>query len=246
MFMNKIGGDGEGLTYSRNAGALTPEQLARKYMPIVRKIAWHVHGRVSSAIEIEDLLQIGMLALVEAANGYEDRGFGFPTYAQMRVRGAMIDHLRRHATLCRSGMARRKQINAVRSRLEQRLGRVPTEAEMSAEMGLSPADYRELADSAEMVQNQSMDEVYSDQSMWFADLEDRADEVLEKESLKAALAQCITKLPEREGMVLQLYFVEEMNLEEIGATLDIGAARVCQIKKAALDKLRVLLKEWAE
>ena len=244
--MNKISADGEGLTYGRKGGAMTPEQLARKYMPIVRKIAWHVHGRVSSAIEIEDLLQIGMVALVEAANGYEDRGFGFPTYAQMRIRGAMIDHLRRHATLCRSGMAKRKQISAVRARLQQQLGRAPSEAEMSVEMGLEPAAYRELADAAEMVQHQSMDEVYSDQSMWFADHEDRADEALEKESLKAELAQCITKLPEREALVLQLYFVEEMNLEEIGITLDIGAARVCQIKKAALDKLRGLLGEWAD
>lgn len=246
MFMNKIASDQDGLTYGRKAGVLTPEQLARKYMPLVRKIAWHVHGRVSSAIEVEDLLQIGMVALVEAANGYEDRGFGFPTYAQMRIRGAMIDHLRRHATLCRSGMAKRKQIGAVRARLEQQLGREPGEAEMADAMNLSPSDYRELADAAEMVQHQSMDEVYSDQSMWFADLDDRADQVLEKESLKAALAQCIARLPEREGIVLQLYFVEEMNLEEIGATLDIGAARVCQIKKAALDKLRGYLADWVE
>jgi RNA polymerase sigma factor FliA len=247
MYMNKIEPESEApLTYSRKAGAVSPEQLARQYMPIVRKIAWHVHGRVSNAIEIEDLLQIGMVALVEAANSYQDRGFGFATYAQMRVRGAMIDHLRRHATICRSGMAKRKQLGAVRARLEQQLGRNPSETEMCAELGMDPADYREMADSAELVQQQSIDEVYSDQSMWFADVEDRADEVLEKESLKAALAQCITRLPEREAMVLQLYFVEEMNLEEIGATLDIGAARVCQIKKSALDKLRELLREWAE
>jgi RNA polymerase sigma factor FliA len=246
MYMSRIGAEGEALTYGRKAGAQKPEQLARQYMPIVRKIAWHVHGRVSSAIEIEDLLQIGMVALVEAANSYEDRGFGFATYAQMRVRGAMIDHLRRHATLCRSGMAKRKQIMAVRARLEQKLGRAPGEAEMSAEMGLAPSEYREMADAAEMVQQQSIDEVYSDQSMWFVDVEDRADDVLERESLKAAVAACIGKLPEREALVLQLYFVEELNLDEIGATLDIGAARVCQIKKAALDKLRVLLREWAE
>lgn len=236
--------EGETLTYGRKAGVQSPERLARQYMPLVRKIAWHVHGRVSNAIEIEDLLQIGMVALVESANGYEDRGFGFATYAQMRIRGAMIDHLRRHATLCRSGMAKRKELAGVRARLEQKLGRVPLEAEMSAEMGLAPSEYRELADSAEYVQEHSMDEVYSDQSMWFADVEDRADDVMERESLKKALAACVGKLPEREAMVLQLYFVEEMNLEEIGATLDIGAARVCQIKKAALDKLRALLKDW--
>ena len=246
MYVNRIEAEGEALTYGRKGGAHRPEQLARQYMPLVRKIAWHVHGRVSNAIEIEDLLQIGMVALVEAANGYEDRGFGFATYAQMRVRGAMIDHLRRHATLCRSGMAKRKELMAVRSRLEQQLGRSPVEAEMSVAMGLEPSDYREMADAAEMVQQHSMDEVYSDQSMWFADVEDRIDDVLERDSLKQALAQCIGKLPEREALVLQLYFVEELNLDEIGATLDIGAARVCQIKKSALDKLRVLLREWAE
>jgi RNA polymerase sigma factor for flagellar operon FliA len=91
-----------------------------------------------------------------------------------------------------------------------------------------------------------MDEVYSDQSMWFADVEDRADDILERESLKKAVAACIAELPQREGLVLQLYFVEEMNLDEIGQTLDIGAARVCQIKKAALDKLRTRLAEWAD
>ena len=143
-------------------------------------------------------------------------------------------------------MAKRKEIAGVRNRLEQQLGRLPSEAEMSSEMGLEPAAYREVADSVEMVQHTSMDEVYSDQSMWFADVEDRADQVLERESLKKALAACIGELPQREAMVLQLYFVEEMNLEEIGQTLDIGAARVCQIKKAALDKLREKLRDWDE
>lgn len=244
MFMNRIAADGDALTYGRTARAPSPEQLARQYMPLVRKIAWHVHGRVSSAIDIEDLLQIGMVALVEAANGFEDRGLGFASYAQMRIRGAMIDSLRRQATICRSAMAKRKQLTEVRRRLEQRLGRTPGETEMAAEMNLDAAAYREMVDAAEMVQEQSMDEVYSDQSMWFADLEERADEKLERESLKAMLAGSIRQLPEREAMVLQLYFVEEMNLEEIGATLDIGAARVCQIKKAALDKLRGMLREW--
>ena len=243
MYMNKIAAGAH--TYGK-PGEHSPERLARQYMPLVRKIAWHVHGRVSTAIEVEDLLQIGMVALVEAANSFEVRGLGFAAYAQLRVRGAMIDHLGRQATLCRSAMAKRKEIAGVRNRLEQQLGRLPTEAEMSSEMGLEPAAYREVADSVEMVQHTSMDEVYSDQSMWFADVEDRADQVLERESLKKALAACIGELPQREAMVLQLYFVEEMNLEEIGQTLDIGAARVCQIKKAALDKLREKLRDWDE
>jgi len=230
-------------TYGRRA-AQSPEALVRAHMPLVRKIAWHVHGRVASAIETEDLVQIGMVALVEAANSFEDRGHAFATYATLRIRGAMIDHLRRHALICRSAMARRRELAAVRQKLEGRLGRAPTEEEMAAEMGLDAASYRALVDENQAVQQESIDEIYSDHSMWFADLDEQADERIDRERLKEAVARAIRQLPERDALVLQLYFVEEMNLEEIGQTLGVGAARICQIKKAALDKLRATLAGW--
>ncbi len=226
-------------TYRRRPAQTDRAALARAHMPLVRRIAWHVHGRVSSAIDIEDLVQIGMVALVEAANAYEDRGHNFATYASMRVRGGMIDHLRRHATICRSGMARRRELAATRARLAGRFGRQPSDAEMAAEMGLDAASYHAAAAAAQSVQQESLDDVYSDQSIWFADAEDEgADAMLDRERLKSVLAGAIQRLPEREALVLQLYFVEELNLEEIGQTLGIGAARVCQIKKSALDTLR--------
>ena len=112
---------------------------------------------------------------------------------------------------------------------------------MAEEMSLDAADYRALVDDSQAVQQQSIDEVYSDHSMWFADVTEAADEAIERDQLKAAVAEAIRTLPERDAMVLQLYFVEEMNLEEIGQTLGVGAARVCQIKKAALDRVRALL-----
>jgi len=232
-------------TYGRRPARQSPADLARAHMPLVRRIAWHVHGRVSSAIDIEDLVQIGMVALVEAANGFEDRGFAFATYATMRIRGAMIDHLRRHATIVRSAMARKRELNAARAKLESTLRRPASEAEMAQAMGLDAGAYRELVDSTGAIHHESLDEIYSDQSMWFADVEERIDETLEKEDLRRALAERISELPEREAMVLQLYFVEEMNLEEIGQTLGVGAARVCQIKKAALDRLRASLRDWS-
>jgi RNA polymerase sigma factor for flagellar operon FliA len=231
-------------TYSRQPRP-APEALINAHLPLVRKIAWHVHGRVASAIEIEDLVQTGMVALIEAANGYEDRGHAFATYATVRIRGAMIDHLRRQASICRSAMVRRRDLAAARQRLEGRLGRAPSDAEMAQEMGLEAADYRKLVDDSQTVQHESIDEVYSEHSMWFADVEERADEALEREGLKAAIAGAIGNLPERDAMVLQLYFVEEMNLDEIGQTLGVGAARVCQIKKAALDKVRKSLGDWS-
>ena len=232
------------VTYQRRPARPAPEVLARGHMALVRKIAWHVHGRVSTAIEVEDLVQVGMVALVEAANVFEDRGHAFSTYATIRIRGAMIDHLRRHATICRSAMVRRREMAAVRTRLETRFGRAASDAEMAEEMGLAPADYRALVDDTQSLRQESLDDVYSDQSMWFADVEDRADTALERKGLKAAIAAGIRTLPERDAMVLQLYFVEEMNLEEIGETLGVGAARICQIKKAALEKLRGSLADW--
>ena len=228
-------------TYQRRPTKADPGQLARAHMPLVRKIAWHVHGRVSSAIDIEDLVQIGMVALVEAANGYEDRGHAFSTYASMRIRGHMIDHLRRHATMCRSAMAKRREMLAATAKFESRYGRAPSEAELAQAMGLDAATFREMADAAVSVRQESLDEVYSDQSMWFADVEERVDDTLEREELGRMLADRIGELPEREATVLQLYFVEEMNLDEIGQVLGVGAARICQIKKAALDKLRKAL-----
>jgi RNA polymerase sigma factor FliA len=231
-------------TYQRRP-KVAPEALVRSHMPLVRKIAWHVHGRVASAIDIEDLVQIGMVALVESANGFEDRGHAFSTYATMRIRGAMIDHLRRHATICRSAMARRRELASVRNRLENRFGRGPTEAEMAEEMGMEAADFRALVDDSQAVHQESIDEIYSDHSMWFADVEERADEAIDRTRLQAAIAEGIRDLPERDAMVLQLYFVEEMNLEEIGQTLGVGAARICQIKKAALDRLRLSLADWS-
>jgi RNA polymerase sigma factor for flagellar operon FliA len=156
----------------------------------------------------------------------------------------MIDHLRRHALICRSPMARRRELAGVRRKLEGRLGRAPTDEEMAAEMGLDAADYRALVDDSQALRQESIDEIYSDHSMWFADVEERADDRIDRERLKDAIAGGIRQLPERDAMVLQLYFVEEMNLDEIGQTLGVGAARICQIKKAALDILRGALADW--
>ena len=236
--------DGElPVTYGRNPARRDAGALAKAHMPLVRRIAWHVHGRVSNAIEVEDLIQIGMIALVESANSFEDRGFAFSTYATVRVRGAMIDHLRRHATLCRSAMGKRRELEGARARLAKRIGREPGESELARDMGLAPAAFRALADGTAAARHESIEEVYSDQSMWFADVAERVDQSLEREQLKATLADRLGTLTEREQMVLQLYFVEEMNLEEIGLTLGVGAARICQIKKAALDTLRKALRE---
>ena len=103
------------ITPAQRYVATDTDALIRSTIPLVRKIAWHVHARVASAIEVEDLIQIGTIALIEAARTYEDRGHAFSTYASMRIRGAMIDHLRREARIARSAMQRRRQVEATRA-----------------------------------------------------------------------------------------------------------------------------------
>lgn len=223
---------------SPSRAALDRELLLADHMPMVRKIAWHVHGRMSQAIEIEDLLQIGFGALVEAARGFEDRGIDFKHYASTRVRGAMIDCLRREARMSRGNMVNRRKINAARKTLEGQIGGPASDKQMADALGVSLRKYYEMVSATAAERVDSLDEVYSDHIIWFADQADAADTLLEKSQLMEQLAEKIGELAEREALILQLYFVEEMNLDEIGLVLDIGAARVCQIKKSALQKLQ--------
>jgi RNA polymerase sigma factor for flagellar operon FliA len=218
-----------------------PAQLIETHSALVRRIAWHVHSRMSSAIEVEDLIQIGLVALVEAAQNFEERGIAFAPYAATRIRGNMVDALRRDARMGRAGMANRRYLAGIRARLEQEYLRSPSDAEMAGATGLDPAAYHAMAASTQPVGQESIEDSYSDHDMWFADISDSADTMLEKEQLRAALITNLSKLSEREALILQLYFVEELNLDEIGETLGVGAARVCQIKKAALDKMKTMM-----
>lgn len=221
-------------------------QRVMSHLPMVRRIAWYVHGRAPGAIDLDELVQAGTVALVEAAQSYEDRGHAFATYAQVRVRGAMIDLIRRNATICRSAVVRRRAIADTRRRLELELGRTPTEAELADAMGIPAAEWRALVDATEGARHESLDDLYTDHSPWFADQSEGADERIDRQRLQQQLGAAIATLPQREALVLQLYFVEELNLDEIGATLGVGAARVCQIKKAALTKVRQMMEAAAD
>ncbi len=225
--------------------ATDPDQLISTHLGLVRRLAWHVHSRVSSAIDVEDLIQIGTIALIEAARGFEDRGEAtFATYATLRVRGGMIDALRKSATMVRSAIRRRREFGAARAALEGTIGRHATDTEMAEHLEITVEAYRSAANAAAAPRHESIDDVYSDHSEWFADAAPDAFDNLARAGLKRAVSAAIEALPYREALVLQLYYVEELNLEEIGLTLDVGAARVCQIKKAALAKVRAKLAGW--
>nr|WP_241527201.1 FliA/WhiG family RNA polymerase sigma factor [Sphingomonas turrisvirgatae] len=213
--------------------------LVRKHMPLVRRLAWHVHGSMSSLIDVEDLVQIGLVALVEAAGSFEDRGLvSFDQYLQTRVRGAMIDELRRQATLTRGAMKRRRAYVDVVGALTAETGKRPDEAQVASRLGVTIDKLRSDYATAEAVRFDSIDNVYSDEGPWFMSDEPSAFDALADADQREALIATISELPEKEQLVIQLYYVEELNLEEIGQVLGVGGARVCQIKKSAHDRLK--------
>lgn len=231
-----------GLYAPANLARTDPDRLVREHLSLVRKIAWHTHGRVSTALDVEELIQIGMMALIGAARVFEERGqAAFATYATMRIRGAMLDALRKEATMCRSALRRRRELNQARSTLAGRLGHQPSDHDLAEYLDISLPELHDAVDSTQGIRYESIDEVYSDHFAWFADDRPDAFETLQSEQMRERLAAAIGGLPKREAQVLQLYFIEDLNLEEIGRTLGVGAARVCQIKKSALDKVRNIL-----
>jgi len=239
--MRQAFADATPLTYAPGT-ARDVSALARKHMPLVRRIAWHVHGSMSSVVEVEDLVQIGLVALVEAAGAFEDRGqVTFEQYLVTRVRGSMIDALRRQATLTRGAMQRRRLYQQTLAAMTTELGKAPSEAQIAARLGVAPDKMRIDYAAAEAVRFEPIDDVYSDEGPWFASEEPDAFEQLADADLRSALVGAIAALPEREAQVVQLYYVEELNLEEIGQVLGVGAARVCQIKKSAHDRLKKAL-----
>jgi len=232
-------GGAEPLVYTRGADTNEIDRIARRHLPLVRRIAWHIHGSMSSMIDVEDLIQIGMLALVEAARTFEDRGqVTFEHYLTTRVRGAMIDELRRQATLTRGAMQRRRQYNDTVAALTAELGTRPQEAQVADRLGVSTERLRTEYAAAEPVRFEAIDDVYSDDLPWFASDDADAFDQLAEAELRAALIAAISALPTREAQVIQLYYVEELNLEEIGQVLGVGPARICQIKKSAHDRLK--------
>lgn len=227
------------LTYGRTGETRRDmDGLVRKHMPLVRRLAWHVHGSMSTLIDVEDLVQIGLVALVEAAASFEDRGLvSFDQYLATRVRGAMIDELRRQATLTRGAMKRRRAYNDAVAALASE-GARPDEAAVASKLGVTVDKLRSDYASAEALRFDSIDEVYSDEGPWFMSDEPSAFDQLAEAGQREALIAAISELPEKEQLVIQLYYVEELNLEEIGQVLGVGAARVCQIKKSAHDRLK--------
>jgi RNA polymerase sigma factor for flagellar operon FliA len=214
----------------------------RRFLPMVRRLAWHAHGSGGAGIEVDDLIQSGLVALTECAqkhNGQTEDGFA--AYAKLRVRGAMVDLIRRSSPMSRSASDRRRTLRDHTETLATVLGRQPTESELAEAMGVTLSDLGDLRAASEPLRFEPIDDAYSDSSMAFAD--DRPDSFaqISDQETRHTIADAIGGLPERLQMVIQLYFVEDMNLAEIAGVLEVSVPRVHQLKAQALDKLRSTL-----
>ena len=219
------------------------DDVIKSNTSLVKRIAWHIYGRASHAIEIEDLIQIGFAALVNAAQQYTlKEGATFATYASIRIKGDIIDHLRKASNLCRTTISMKKRYNKVITDLQSKLFREPTSEEISDAMGISEAEFREWERAFQANSHESLDSVYDQYSVWFASNEDSPEELLNDKDLKELLKQALQQLSGNEALVIQLYYVEELNVMEIAEVLDVSSGRVSQIKKSAIANLRDRMK----
>ena len=213
--------------------------LIQENLNLVKKIAWQLHGRVQNIVEIEDLIQQGMEGLVHAAQKYTPReGVNFPQYAQLRIRGSIIDYLRKNSNLCRTTIKKKQEFENHKRDLIKKLSREPTERELIESIGINEDefDYWKQAFEANVVQ--SLDSAYDEYSILFASKEDDPESNLANKEIKNQIKEALNVLNQREAMVAQLYYVEELNVYEIADVLEISTGRISQIKKSIIQKLR--------
>ena len=226
----------------RATSANEQEALIAEHIELVKRIAYHLIARLPANTEIEDLMQSGMMGLLEAARNYDaSRGASFATFAGFRIRGAMLDEVRRHDWTPRSVHRKQREVSTAIRELEVELGRQLKGSEIAARLEISLDDYHKiLRDSAGcslFSLNDALDETKPMRQL--ASDEGADPDVLFTEGqIREEVAQAISGLPEKEQMVLSLYYERELNLKEIGEVLGVTESRVCQIHGQAMARLR--------
>jgi len=232
-------------------GTLDRNAAVARYAPMVRRLASQLIARLPANVELDDLVQAGMIGLMDALTRYETgHGAQFETFAMQRIRGAMIDELRGGDWLPRSVRRNQRAIETAVHAVEQRVGRPATEAEVAAQLGLGLAAYQQMLGDAHGGQLLYLDDLGSgDGEEGFLDRHagpESNDPVraLGDGRFREQLAAAIEQLPEREKQVMGMYYEHDMNLKEIGAVLGVTESRVCQLHSQAVARLRNRMKGW--
>lgn len=228
--------------------SISQDEIVERYAPLVKRIAHHLLGRMPSSVQVDDLIQAGLVGLLEAAKNYDTtKGASFETYAGIRIRGSMIDDVRRGDWAPRSVHRNSRMISEGIKVVENRTGRDATDIEVAQELDLEiDVYYKILRDSASS-RLFSYDELIDNDERPGEQLSSNSENPLdgiESQHLRNDLLECIAQLPERERLVLALYYDEEINLKEIGLVLGVSESRVSQIHSQATLRLRARMSEW--
>lgn len=216
--------------------------LINKNMSVVKKIAYYYLGRVHQVVEIEDLLQIGMVGLIEAAHNYEPHdGVSFENYARLRVKGAIIDFLRKSSNLCRGTIKRKQDFDKASRKLEVEYKRLPTSEEVAKELDIPISELMSWKHDFAASKHQSIEEATEAYGDFLFSGDQSVEEKILNGELKSILRANIGRLNKQQLLVLQLYYVEELNVYEIAEILSVSTGRVSQVKSAAIRELRKII-----
>lgn len=232
-------------------GKADKNDLLTEHMPLVKRLAHHMKAKLPPSVEVDDLVQAGMIGLLDAITRYEEtQGAQFETYAVLRIRGAMLDELRNSDWLPRSMRQNMRKIEAAMSALQQKLGHPPSESEVAKSLKLSLADYQDMLSDGgghQLVYYEDFHDAEGNDSFLDRYAVDDADPLrsLMDGDFRQAVIDAIEALPPREKILMGLYYEEELNLKEIGAVMGVSESRVSQLHTQAVARLRASLREQA-
>ena len=232
-------------------GKADKNHLLTEHMPLVKRLAHHMKAKLPPSVEVDDLIQAGMIGLLDAITRYEEtHGAQFETYAVLRIRGAMLDELRNSDWLPRSMRQNMRKIEAAMSALQQKLGHPPSESEVAKSLKLSLADYQDMLSDGgghQLVYYEDFHDSEGNDSFLDRYAVDDADPLrsLMDGDFRQAVIDAINALPPREKILMGLYYEEELNLKEIGAVMGVSESRVSQLHTQAVARLRATVREQA-
>ena len=228
----------------------TQTEYVEQYAPLVKRIAYHLMSRLPPTVQVDDLIQSGMIGLLEAARNYDaTQGASFETYAGIRIRGSMLDEIRKGDWAPRSLHRKVREITRAVSELEALHGRDARDAEVAERVGMSLDEYYHTLQDASGYRVFSFEDLQTKEDGMSEGLTAKIPEPLEEveeDCFKQSLAREIAGLPERERLVMSLYYKEDLNLRETGEVLGVSESRVCQIHSQALIRLKTRMSEWTK